>query len=64
MLFEIAKSIETVIILGKTVMLPKNSWFHVKDYSVATFVHINLPKTPFSFLNKRNLALNIMIMVV
>ena len=46
MLFEIAKSVEIVIILEKTdIFTPKILDFMQKDYSLATFVHINLPKS-------------------
>ena len=64
MLFEIAKSVEIVIMLGKTAIFPKIVDFIQKHHFVATFVHINLPKSPFFYINQRNLALNIVIMVV
>ena len=47
MLFEIVKSVEIIIILGKTAIYPKILHFKKKHYSVDTFVHINLPKKPF-----------------
>ena len=47
-LFEIAEPVEIHKILGKTDILPWNSWFHINDYYVATFVHINLQKANFS----------------
>ena len=47
MLFEIDKSVEIVIILEKNrYFYPKILDFMQKDYSLATFVHINLPKKP------------------
>ena len=51
MLFEIAKPVETVKILGKTAILSYRILdFMQKHYSVATFVHINLPKKNQFFL--------------
>ena len=49
MLFETAKSVEIVIILGKTAIYPKIVDFIQKHYSVATFVHINLPKSQYFY---------------
>ena len=49
MLFEIAKAIEIVIILGKKLFYPKMFYFMQKHDSVATFVHINLPKKSIVF---------------
>ena len=61
MLSEIAMSVEIVIILRKTAKILD---FMQKHYSVATFVHINLPKS-YSFSRTRcNLAFNRVIMVV
>ena len=42
-LFEIAKSIAILIILGNAALVD----FMQNHYSVATFVHINLPKANF-----------------
>ena len=50
MLFEIAKSVEIVIILEKQLFYPKILDFMKKHCSVATFVDINLSKKPmFSY---------------
>ena len=46
-LFEVARSVEIVTILGKTGILLKILNFIQKHYSVATFVCKNLPKMPF-----------------
>ena len=46
-LFEIVKSVEMVIILEKQLFYHKIVDFMQKHYSVTTFVHINLQKSPF-----------------
>ena len=48
----------------KQLFYPKILDFMQKHYSVATFVHINLPPKPIFSINLRNSALNIVIMVV
>ena len=58
MLFEIAKSVETVITLGRIQLFyPKIVVFMQKHYSVATFVQINLPKKPIFSINWRELSI-------
>ena len=47
MLFKIAKAVEIVIILGKIAILQKILDFMQMQYTVATFVHINVPRKPF-----------------
>ena len=52
MLFEIAKSYEIVMIFGeKQLIYPKIANFMQKHYSIATFVHTNLPKKAFFPIN-------------
>ena len=63
MLFEIAKSVEIVIILGKQLFYPKIVDFLQKHYSVATFFHINLPEKVNFFINWFDSALNIAFLV-
>ena len=50
-LFETAKSVEIVIILGKQLFYPKVLDFMQKHYSVATFVHKYLPEKPISSIS-------------
>ena len=49
MLFEIAKSVKIVITLGRQLFYPKTVDLMQKHYSVATLVHINLPKSQFFY---------------
>ena len=49
-MFEMAKSVEIVIVLGKKQLFyPKILDFTQIHYSVATFVQINLPQKPIFF---------------
>ena len=64
MLFKGAKSVEVVMILGKQLPYPNILNFMQKQFSVATFAGINIPKKPiFPFISV-NLALNMVIMVL
>ena len=52
MLFEIAKSDDIVIILGKTAIFYHKIFdFMQKHYSIATFVHTKLPQSQFFSIN-------------
>ena len=64
MLFEMAMSVEIVKILEKQQFYPKILDFMQEHHSVATLVHVNLPKKPIITINYRNSALDIVIMVV
>ena len=63
-LFEISKSVEMVIILGKQLFYPEIVDFMLKQQSTATFFHINLPRKSIFSINLRNSELIIVIMVV